>query len=110
MPQLGARYVTVAVLVEMPETFDEILSRVRVPLLTDGREHRQKHLERYPVVGPVLMLHHQLLDLRLGGVLAQGPHHVADQVDADLAVAPVVVKEEGLVKLVDLVVVELNAT
>jgi len=38
--------------------------------LHDGQED----LEGDPVVGPVLV--DQLLHLRLGGVLAQGPHHV----------------------------------
>ncbi len=48
------------------------------------------------------MLVHQLLDLGLRGVLAQGAHDVSDERDGDAAVAAVVVQQEGLLELGDL--------
>ncbi len=48
------------------------------------------------------MLVHQLLDLGLCGVLAQGAHDVSDERDGDAAVAAVVVQQEGLLELGDL--------
>merc|ERR1719422_2756767 len=49
------------------------------------------------------MLVHQLLHVRFCWVLPEGPHDVADVGDGDLAVAAVVVKQEGLLELGQLV-------
>jgi len=106
--EFRGRDVSVSVFVEVSQTLDKVLRGVVVPLLANGRQHGQKDFEGDAVVGPVLVLHHQLLDVALRGVLAQRSHHIADQVDGNLSVASVVVQQESLVKLIDLVLRELN--
>ena len=70
-------------------------------------EDGQEGLEGDPLVGAVLV--DELLDLGLGGVLSERAHDVADEGDGDLAVAAVVVEQEGLLELRDLVLGERHA-
>jgi len=105
--QLGDGDETIAVLVEVTKTFNEIVACISRASATNCLHDGQKHLERDAVVGPVLV--HELLHLGLGWVLAQRTHHIADLRDWDLSIAPLVIQQKRLLKLGDLVLVELNA-
>ena len=106
----------------MAESLDEVVGGVGGAAPHDGPEDRQERLEGHAVVRPMLV--HQLLHVcrcmklnhnmqenmngkieltRFCWVLPEGPHDVADVGDGDLAVAAVVVKQEGLLELGQLV-------
>lgn len=83
------------------------VARNRERKMASHLEDGEEGLEGDPLVGAVLV--DELLDLGLGRVLAEGAHHVADEGDGDLAVAAVVVEQEGLLELRNLVLGERHA-
>lgn len=96
MAQLGGGDITAGVLVEVTQSFDEIISRIARAGLGDRLIDGQEHLERDALVG--LQLVGALLHIRLGGVLAQGPQALAHLAQLNFAISAVVEQVEGLLE------------
>lgn len=69
MSQLRGGYKAVSVLVEVTQTFDEVVRRVGGAGLADRLIDRQENLEADALVGLVLMS--ELLHVRFGRILPQ---------------------------------------
>ena len=126
MPELGRGDVAVAVLVEVAQALDEVFGRVGRAVLADGLQDGQEDLEvdallcesrsksvktrlgpqtESPPPPPVAVrltgavVVGELLHVRLGGVLTEGPEDVADLGDLNAAVALLVKQLKSLLEI-----------
>lgn len=96
MSQLGRRYETTRVFIEVAQPFDEVICRISGALLRDGLVYWQEHLKRYSLVW--FQLHGELLHIRLSRILAQGAQTLANLLLLDLSIAAVVEQIESLLE------------
>merc|ERR1719187_1415470 len=82
----------------MTETLDKVITGVSRSFATNVLHDWQKHLERDPVVIPVLLMN-KFLHLRLSWVLSESPKNVAYLTDWNFSVSPIIEQKEGLLEL-----------
>lgn len=104
MAELSRGDVAIAILVEVTQALDEVICGVDWALTGDGLHDGQEHLEADALIWSVLV--RELLDLGLGGVLAQGSQDLPDLRHLDLAITLLVEDGEGLLEFYDLILAE----
>uniref|UniRef100_A0A480FX35 Myosin light polypeptide 6 n=1 Tax=Sus scrofa TaxID=9823 RepID=A0A480FX35_PIG len=110
MPDLRTHDGAVALLVEHPQAFDIVLVGALVLVLGHSLQHGQEVLEVQHLHVHLITLGvpQDLEHLGVGGVLAQGPHHVPTLAVQDLAIPCSVKQLEGLLELCGLVLGEVT--
>lgn len=116
MAQFRWRDETVSILVEMPQSFEEIVGSVGVLVFDDRLVDGQEYFKRNPVLWKFfsnlvsaihllrdsqltrLVLGGEFPDIGLGGILSEGSKSVSDLSHLDFAIAPVVKQLESLLE------------